>query len=68
MKTLAFLASLIATPAFAHVGHVADLAGHSHWVGIGALIGAGIIAGLLVKGKKAKPDPEPETEAEEQPA
>ena len=34
------------TPAFAHMGHVGDLAGHSHWAGI-ALVGAAVaLAGV----------------------
>ncbi|MEP1932087.1 MAG: DUF6732 family protein [Roseibium sp.] len=32
--------------AFAHGGHLGDLAGHSHWVGIAALAGAALIAGV----------------------
>ena len=69
MIRLAFIASLLATPAYAHAGHLADLAGHGHWVGVGALIGAAIVAGLLGKGKKADAEPEAEeSDAEEQPA
>ncbi len=46
MKTLALpLALLAASPAVAHPGHLADAAGHDHWVA-GAAIGAAIAVGL----------------------
>ncbi|MEP3046760.1 MAG: DUF6732 family protein [Roseibium sp.] len=32
--------------AFAHGGHLGDLAGHSHWVGVAALAGAALVAGV----------------------
>lgn len=43
---------ILATPASAHPGHLADLAGHDHWVA-GAAIGAAILIGLwgAIKGK-----------------
>ena len=35
--------------AWAHPGHVEELTGHTHWVGIAALAGAALIAvGILV--------------------
>ncbi len=49
--------------ALAHPGHLADLAGHSHWVAgaaVGAAILAGLWAGLKGRGKSG------EAEAEEQ--
>ena len=30
---------LSANGAFAHVGHIADVAGHGHWVGAAAIFG-----------------------------
>ena len=64
MSRLVFLAAFIATPAHAHLGHLGEVAGHGHWIGLGALAGAAILAGLLGKGKKpnAEQDDEPETE------
>lgn len=39
--------------ALAHLGHLGELAGHSHWTGAAALAGAVIAAGILaVKGRK----------------
>jgi hypothetical protein len=41
--------------AFAHGGHVGDLAGHSHWVGWAAAAAAGAIAAWAIKrGSKSK--------------
>ncbi len=65
MIRFAFLATFITTPAYAHLGHLGEVAGHGHWIGLGALAGAAILAGLLGKGKKtpeAKSEDEPETE------
>ncbi|NVK33861.1 MAG: hypothetical protein HWE23_05225 [Rhodobacteraceae bacterium] len=46
---------LLSGSAFAHVGHIGELAGHSHWAGAAALAGAAAIAGLLaLRGKKKK--------------
>ena len=46
--------ALLGTPAFAHPGHLAEVAGHGHWLGaaaIGAAIAIGRWAGL--KGRKS---------------
>lgn len=53
------LAVASAAPAGAHPGHLADLAGHDHWVA-GAAIGLAIALGLYgaLKGKKAQDAPE----------
>ena len=59
-----------ANGAFAHVGHIADVAGHGHWVGAAA-IGLAILVGAYGKLKdreKAEPEAEEEAEAEEAPA
>jgi len=69
MTRLAFLAAFIATPAHAHLGHLGEVAGHGHWIGLGALAGAAILAGLLGKGRKPETEPEDdEPETEECPA
>jgi len=60
--------------ALAHGGHLGELAGHSHWIGVAALAGAALIGGLVAaKSKKARDkndaadksgeEIEPETEA-----
>ncbi|MEM7599617.1 MAG: DUF6732 family protein [Pseudomonadota bacterium] len=46
---------IVTGPAFAHPGHLAEVAGHGHWLGaaaIGAAIAIGLYAGF--KGRKAK--------------
>lgn len=71
MKTAIFtLPVLFATPALAHPGHIADAAGHNHWLA-GAAIGAAIAAAIWghLKGKKAKPEEDAaDAETEEQTA
>jgi hypothetical protein len=42
--------------AFAHAGHVGELAGHAHWVGVAAVVAAATIAAILAKSKKAEDD------------
>lgn len=42
----------MAVPARAHLGHLGELAGHGHWVGAGALVGAAAIAALLADRKR----------------
>ena len=39
-------------PALAHIGHVAEVAGHGHLVAVGAMIAAAIVTGLIVKASK----------------
>jgi len=38
--------------AMAHVGHVGELAGHSHWVGVAAVVGAAAVAAIAAKLRK----------------
>ena len=57
--------SLLPQVAFAHPGHLAEVAGHGHWLGaaaLGAAIALGLWAGL--KGKKATAESDA-SEAEE---
>lgn len=56
---------LTASPATAHFGHAGDLAGHSHWVAIGAVAAAAAIAAVLAKRGRTKEDHAPETEADD---
>ncbi|MTI43855.1 hypothetical protein JM93_02297 [Roseibium hamelinense] len=56
---------LVPTAAFAHAGHLGELAGHSHWIGVAALAGAVALAGALaLKGRK-KTAAEDETTADD---
>lgn len=65
MKQFAMLIALLTgTAAHAHPGHLAEVAGHGHWLGaaaLGAAIAIGLWAGL--KGRKADDD---SAEAEEE--
>ncbi|MCY0095891.1 DUF6732 family protein [Hoeflea ulvae] len=46
---------LLVQSAYAHGGHMGDLAGHSHWVGWAAAAAAGAVAAWAIKrGTKAK--------------
>jgi len=62
-----FFATLIAAqaaaPASAHIGHLGEVAGHGHWIGLGLIAGAGILAGWLGTGDM----PEAETDEDETP-
>ncbi len=68
----ALIAVILPQAALAHVGHLGELAGHSHWIALGAL-GVATAIGLLAGGRKDQ-DAEPEEgadtseEAEEAPA
>ena len=41
-------------PAVAHIGHVAEVAGHGHLVAIGVVIAAAVLGGLIVKAPKSQ--------------
>jgi hydrogenase/urease accessory protein HupE len=66
MRILVVLAALLgSTAAYAHPGHLAEVAGHGHWLGaaaIGAAIAIGLWAGL--KGRKSQAEGE-EAEADD---
>ena len=65
LRTTSILFSLLlASPALAHPGHLAGLAGHDHWVA-GAAIGLAVLVGIwgAVKGGK-KSEGEVESDAE----
>ena len=66
MKFLpAFSAILFATPAFAHLGHVGELAGHAHWIGLGAAaVAAALGSAAALAGKKRKETVAADEEAE----
>ncbi|MEP3277762.1 MAG: DUF6732 family protein [Stappiaceae bacterium] len=58
---LSLISLSLAVPqtAAAHVGHVGDLAGHSHWVGVAALGGAAVLAAWLAIRSKNNKEEEP---------
>jgi hypothetical protein len=64
----AFAALLvISSPAHAHLGHVGEVAGHSHWIGLAA-VGAAAALAIAVSALGKKKDAEAkdaEAEAEE---
>ncbi|MEM9043159.1 MAG: DUF6732 family protein [Pseudomonadota bacterium] len=65
-RLTALILIFAATPAAAHPGHFAELAGHSHWIALGALAAAGALAAwLATKGKKDDAEEEDEAEVEE---
>lgn len=43
---------LMIRSASAHGGHLGELAGHSHWVGIAAVLGAVTLAALVARARK----------------
>ncbi|MEM7215751.1 MAG: DUF6732 family protein [Pseudomonadota bacterium] len=61
---LVFLASV--ETAHAHWGHLGELAGHAHWIGIGAVVVAGALAGIVgLLSEDDKEDADEETETPE---
>ena len=54
----------LAEKASAHMGHLGELAGHAHWVGLGAIIVAGAIAAAAAS--MGQPDEEESIENEEE--
>lgn len=68
MKFAVLIAALIgASSAHAHPGHLAEVAGHGHWLGAAA-IGAAIAIGLwgaLKGGKPKTTDDQPEVQDED---
>ncbi|WP_297772331.1 DUF6732 family protein [uncultured Roseovarius sp.] len=65
MKFAMILTALLAgTAAHAHPGHLAEVAGHGHWLGaaaIGAAIAIGLWSGLRGRKDTAADDDEDET-------
>lgn len=68
--TLSLIAILFATSVQAHPGHIADIAGHDHWVA-GAAVGIAVLVGIwgAVKGRgRDTAETEAEDEIEEEAA
>ena len=51
-----------ATPTFAHIGHVGEIAGHGHIIAIAAIVTAAVLASLIAKGRKGRSQNEPDAE------
>lgn len=71
MRRMAISACLLApigaffvpAPAAAHWGHVGELAGHSHWIGLAAALAAAALAALAArKARGARDAAEDETD------
>jgi hypothetical protein len=64
--TLTILILLYPGIALAHVGHIGELAGHGHWIALGALgLAVGVVA--IAKGRSKRSDAEAETEEASEP-
>ena len=68
MRFLAILLYLFPVPAFAHWGHLPELAGHSHWIGMSAAAAAAAAAawGLRENSEDSSNDDEAYEEIEEE--
>ena len=68
MRFLAILLYLFPVPAFAHWGHLPELAGHSHWIGMAAAAAAAAAAawGLRENSEDSSDDDEAYEEIEEE--
>lgn len=65
MRILAFIFVILPFPAMADLGHLTDVAGHGHWLGVaalGAAIAISIWAGSLDRDEE---DEEADEEAQE---
>lgn len=47
MRKAALITLMFASPAAADPGHIGEVAGHAHWIGLAAAGGAAVIAGWL---------------------
>lgn len=68
MRVLFMFGILLAYPglAFAHIGHLGEVAGHSHWIALGAGLAAAAIAALLgKKTQETEASSEDDTEADD---
>ena len=51
-----------AVPAHAHMGHVGELAGHAHWIALGAAAAAAALAAVLTLVDRDEEDDAEETD------
>ena len=67
MRFFVILFCLVPLPAFAHWGHLPELAGHSHWIGMAAAAAAAAAAwGVCENSEELSKDEEVSEEAEEE--
>ncbi len=67
MRTLCvFFALIVPNTAAAHIGHVEELAGHGHLIGLAALGLAGLAAAIGLRGAKDEED-ESQEDAQDEP-
>jgi hypothetical protein len=52
VRIFTVLFCLVPMPAFAHLGHLADAAGHAHWIGLAAGAAAAAAAAWGLRGRK----------------
>ncbi|MDF0600863.1 hypothetical protein P1J78_08980 [Psychromarinibacter sp. C21-152] len=64
MRIVFITATFAAGPALAHPGHLAEVAGHGHWIGLAALGAA--IAVAAWAGLKGRKDADEEAESDEE--
>ena len=64
-RSLILIAILIPQAALAHVGHIGEVAGHSHWIALGALGLATVIGALAAKTGKRSEEPEEDAASDE---
>lgn len=62
-----FIILISSVSAHAHIGHLGELAGHSHWIAIGAGVVAAALAAALGKRKLDEEKDETIEDADEQP-
>lgn len=62
-----FLALMMPNSAFAHIGHVGELAGHGHLIGLAALGLAGLAAAIGLRGAPDEDAEEATEEPDEEP-
>ena len=71
LRVLVLSLSTLLVPDFAlaHLGHLGDVAGHSHWIAWGVGLAAAVLAALLGKGKvkDGETDTQTDADSEEQP-
>jgi len=63
LSALAYSGSII--PSYAHLGHLGEIAGHSHWIGLGAVVVAGVLAVAVGKLREQECDEDEEVTDEE---
>ncbi|WP_317055801.1 MULTISPECIES: DUF6732 family protein [Roseovarius] len=62
-RLFALLTLLLPGAALAHPGHLAEVAGHGHWLSAGALAAAAALGLWAAKGRKSKENAENTSDA-----